>query len=177
MLSVVRTFLEAACQALQIDRGAMHAVVLAGGEAVINIIRHAHRDKPEAQIQLQMHVTSDSIVLDFEDEGDPFDLEAVPQLDPGELRLGGRGVYMMRALMDQVSCQPRSSAAISCGWSSTGPPTSGTSQVAAQSIQSVNFIILIAPPIFPADRARQMISMSLRRRSIKNSRMRGLSTS
>src|ERR1700677_2733108 len=107
MLSVVRTFLEAACQALEIDRGAMHAVVLAGGEAVINIIRHAHRDKPEAQIQLQMHVTPDGIILDLEDEGDPFDLEAVPHLGPGELRLGGRGVYMMRALMDQVSCQPR----------------------------------------------------------------------
>ena len=82
MLSVVRTFLEAACQALQIDRGATHAVVLAGGEAVTNIIRHAHRDKPEAQIRLQMHVTGDSIILDFEDEGDPFDLEAVPDLDP-----------------------------------------------------------------------------------------------
>lgn len=107
MLSVVRTFLEAACQALQIDRGDMHAVVLAGGEAVINIIRHAHRDKPDSPIQLHMYVTSDSIILDFQDEGDPFDLEAVPDLDPGELRPGGRGVYMMRALMDDVSCQPR----------------------------------------------------------------------
>ena len=106
MLSVVRTFLEAACQALHIDRGATHAVVLAGGEAVTNIIRHAHRDKPDAQILLQMHITADSIILDFEDEGDPFDLEAVPDLKPGELRLGGRGVYMMRTLMDHVSCQP-----------------------------------------------------------------------
>ena len=109
MLSVVRSFLEAACQALQVDRRAMHAVILAGGEAVINIIRHAHRDKPDAQIHLNMHVNSDGIILDFEDEGEPFDLEAVPQLDPGELRLGGRGVFMMRALMDQVSCQPRPS--------------------------------------------------------------------
>src|ERR1700722_163777 len=107
MLSVVRTFLEAACQALQVDRRAMHAVVLASGEAVINIIRHAHRDKPQAQIQMQMQVTGEGIVIDFEDEGDPFDLALVPHLNPGELRLGGRGVYMMRTLMDQVSCQPR----------------------------------------------------------------------
>ena len=88
MLSVVRTFLEAACQALQVERSAMHAVVLAGGEAVINIIRHAHRDKPEAQIQLQLHVTSDGIILDFQDEGDPFDLEAVPDLAPGKCGSG-----------------------------------------------------------------------------------------
>jgi serine/threonine-protein kinase RsbW len=107
MLTVVRTFLEAACQALQVDRGAMHAVVMAGGEAVINIIRHAHRDKPDALINLQMRVTGDAIILEFQDEGDPFDLDAVPHLEPGDLRLGGRGVYIIRALMDQVSCQPR----------------------------------------------------------------------
>lgn len=107
MLSVVRTFLEAACQALQVDRRAMHAVVLASGEAVVNIIRHAHRDRPEAQIQLQMQITDEGIIVDFEDEGAPFDLDRVPHLNPGEMRLGGRGVYMMRTLMDHISCQPR----------------------------------------------------------------------
>src|SRR5262249_11398906 len=38
---------------------------------------------------------------------EPFDLAAVPDLNPAEMRLGGRGVYMMRNLMDQVSCQRR----------------------------------------------------------------------
>ena len=42
------------------------------------------------------------------DEGDPFDLNAVPLLDPTELRLGGRGVYLMRTLMDEVTCTRRS---------------------------------------------------------------------
>jgi serine/threonine-protein kinase RsbW len=107
MLSVARAFLEAACQALRVDRRATHAVVLAGGEAVGNIIRHAHRDKPLAQIQIQLQVTPEEIVPDLEDEGEPFDLAAVPHMAPGELRLGGRGVYMMRTLMDQISCQPR----------------------------------------------------------------------
>ena len=41
------------------------------------------------------------------DEGAPFDLDAVPYLDPAELRLGGRGVFLMRTLMDELSCQPR----------------------------------------------------------------------
>ena len=87
----------------------MHAVVMACGEAVGNIIRHAHRDKPQAQIQIQMQVTPEEIVLDLEDEGEPFDLDAVPHLEPGELRLGGRGVYMIRTLMDRVFCQRRAS--------------------------------------------------------------------
>jgi len=41
------------------------------------------------------------------DQGAPFDLDAVPKLDPRELRIGGRGVFLMRALMDELSCQPR----------------------------------------------------------------------
>jgi hypothetical protein len=31
----------------------------------------------------------------------------VPHLDPGEVRLGGRGVFLMRKLTDELSCQPR----------------------------------------------------------------------
>jgi anti-sigma regulatory factor (Ser/Thr protein kinase) len=27
-------------------------------------------------------------------------------MNPGELRIGGRGVFLMRALMDEVSCEP-----------------------------------------------------------------------
>ena len=48
MLSVARTFVEAVCQARQIDRTTIHAIVLATGEAVTNIVRHAHSDCPEA---------------------------------------------------------------------------------------------------------------------------------
>ena len=27
-------------------------------------------------------------------------------MNPGELRIGGRGVFLMRALMDEVICEP-----------------------------------------------------------------------
>lgn len=107
MLSVARAFLEAVCQTLEVDRKTVHAVVLACGEAVVNIIRHAHRDRPNAQIHIQLQVTSQSVIVDLQDEGEPFNLDAVPDLNPGEIRLGGRGVYMMRNLMDQITCQPR----------------------------------------------------------------------
>jgi anti-sigma regulatory factor (Ser/Thr protein kinase) len=30
----------------------------------------------------------------------------VPHMHPGELRVGGRGVYLMRVLMDEMHCQP-----------------------------------------------------------------------
>ena len=56
MLSVARAFVEAVGQACALDRSIIHAVVTATGEAVTNIIRHAHRDMPAAQLHLQIEV-------------------------------------------------------------------------------------------------------------------------
>ena len=106
MLSIVRTFVEAVCQARQVDRNTIHAIVLATGEAVTNIVRHAHRDCPEASFQVECLVGAETVELTFCDQGAPFDLSQVPHMEPGELRLGGRGVYLMRVLMDEISCQP-----------------------------------------------------------------------
>jgi anti-sigma regulatory factor (Ser/Thr protein kinase) len=108
MLSVARSFVEAVCQACELDRPMRHALVLATGEAVTNIVRHAHRDRADAELTMHLHVSNDEVVLTFLDEGEPFDIELVPRLAPGELRIGGRGVYLLRTLMDDVTCQPRS---------------------------------------------------------------------
>jgi serine/threonine-protein kinase RsbW len=106
MLSVARAFVEAVCVARHVDRTTIQAVVLAAGEAVTNVVRHAHRDKPELPFQIHCRVSDDTVEIVIFDQGEPFDLERVPHLDPGELRLGGRGVYLMRVLMDEMSCQP-----------------------------------------------------------------------
>ncbi len=107
MLSVARSFIEAVCQVCNLERSLMHALVLATGEAVSNIVRHAHRDLPDAEMHLELEVLSNGVRLCFLDQGSPFDISSVPQLPPGELRIGGRGVYLMRTLMDEVICRPR----------------------------------------------------------------------
>jgi len=107
MLSVARAFIEAACQLARLDKSRLHAVVLAAGEAFTNAVRHAHRNRPDAQIQVQCWLRPDTLELHFLDEGEPFNLEEVPHLNPGELRIGGRGVYLMRTLMDELAYFPR----------------------------------------------------------------------
>ena len=107
MLSVARSFVEAVCQACEFDRPLRHALVLATGEAVTNIVRHAHRGLPGAELTMHLQVAAAEVVLTFLDEGEPFDIALVPALPPGELRIGGRGVYLLRTLMDDVTCQPR----------------------------------------------------------------------
>lgn len=107
LLATARAFIEAVCQAARFDPDTTHAIVLAADEAVNNVIRHAHQGRPHAVVQIQCFLRSDAIEIRLNDEGEPFDITAVPHLDPGELRVGGRGVFLMRSLMDELSCQPR----------------------------------------------------------------------
>ena len=88
VLSLARTFVESVCQARQVDRTTIHAIVLATGEAVTNIVRHAHRDQPEAHFEIQCRVGPDTVEIILVDQGVPFDLTQVPHMDPGELRPG-----------------------------------------------------------------------------------------
>ncbi len=107
LMGVVRSFVEAACQAHDFDDSFVHAVVLATTEAVSNVIRHAHRDLAEAELRLECDFAPDGVEIRILDEGQPFDLRTVPDLDPAEIRVGGRGVYLMRKLMDELSCERR----------------------------------------------------------------------
>lgn len=107
MLSVGRSFVEAACEAYRLDRDIRHALMIVTGEAITNIVRHAHQNRPGSQIEIHLQIRPDAVVITFTDEGAPFDLQAVPELPPGEMRIGGRGVFLMRTVMDELTCQPR----------------------------------------------------------------------
>lgn len=107
LLALARSFVEAICQVAGLNERGTHAVVLATDEAINNIMRHAHADRPDADLQMQCFVRPGMLEIRLHDDGPPFDLESVPPLDPAELRIGGRGVFLMRRLMDELSCQPR----------------------------------------------------------------------
>jgi serine/threonine-protein kinase RsbW len=106
LLSLARSFVEAVCRAAGFDEQATNAIVLATDEATNNAMRHAHRDRPDARVRIQCLVLAEGIEVRLIDEGAPFDITAVPNLDPSELRVGGRGVFLMRALMDELSSHP-----------------------------------------------------------------------
>lgn len=103
LLALARAFVEAVCQVASLDERITHAVVLATDEATNNVMRHAHHDKPTAPVQIECFILSDRLEIRLHDEGPPFDLEAVPKLDPAALRPGGRGVFLMRRLMDELA--------------------------------------------------------------------------
>lgn len=106
-LMLARAFVEAICQVCGLDRITTDGIVLAVHEAINNVIRHAHHNRPEAKLEIHCYITADGLEIHLLDEGAPFDITTVPNLDPGELRIGGRGVFLMRKLMDELTCQPR----------------------------------------------------------------------
>lgn len=107
LLALARAFVEAVCHVAGFDQVTTHAIVLAADEATNNVMRHAHQDNPHAHVQIQCYLHPDGIEIHLHDEGHPFDLSSVPHLDPAELRVGGRGVYLMRTIMDELTCHPR----------------------------------------------------------------------
>src|SRR5947208_15654150 len=86
LLALARAFVEAVCQVAGLDERATHAVVLATDEAANNVMRHAHRDTPDSPLVIQCFIRPESIEIRLHDEGAPFDITAVPQLNPAELR-------------------------------------------------------------------------------------------
>jgi serine/threonine-protein kinase RsbW len=105
-LEIARQFVESACSYHGLSEVA-DAIALATHEAMQNIIRHAHRGRPGAVVVLECGFRCDGLEVRLSDEGEPFDVAAVPRLEPGELRIGGRGVFLMRTLLDEVSSHPR----------------------------------------------------------------------
>ncbi|HEV8058252.1 MAG TPA: ATP-binding protein [Gemmataceae bacterium] len=105
LLAVARSFMESICRAGRLSDSTTDAIILALHEAVSNVIRHAHRDLPGASLQIACALDDERIEINLRDEGEPFDLAAVPTLNPAEIRLGGRGVFLMRSLMDELHCE------------------------------------------------------------------------
>jgi anti-sigma regulatory factor (Ser/Thr protein kinase) len=107
LLALARAFVEAICQVAGFDERATHAIVLASDEGTNNAMRHAHAGRPDAPLQIQCFIRPDGFEVRIHDEGEPFDLDAVEPLDPAECRAGGRGVFLMRKLMDELTCEAR----------------------------------------------------------------------
>ena len=80
-------------------------IELALREAIVNAIVHGNQKDPRKRVYINCRCTADGEVsVKVEDEGVGFRSDAIP--DPtsldNRLRTHGRGIFLMRALMDEV---------------------------------------------------------------------------
>jgi len=107
MLPLARHFVETIGQFFTCDACAIESLQLAMHEALQNIIRHAHCQRGGAVLEIHILPRQDGLELHLLDDGEPFDVDNVPYFDPGEMRFGGRGVYLIRRLVDELASEPR----------------------------------------------------------------------
>lgn len=78
---------------------------LALREALVNAIVHGNQNDPSKRVYVNCRCTTDGEVsITVEDEGNGFRSDAVsdPTLPENKLRTHGRGIYLIRMLMDEV---------------------------------------------------------------------------
>jgi serine/threonine-protein kinase RsbW len=104
----VQAPLDAALRRLGLDDEARHRIGLATHEAVVNAIVHGNRRDPDRTVEVQLACDSEDLVIRVADQGAGFDPAGVadPLLPENLLRPGGRGLLLMRALMDEVGHRP-----------------------------------------------------------------------
>ena len=103
-ISKIEQFLEDVNAVAKLDDGAFYRLLVATTEAVNNAIVHGNSSDPEKQVCVNCDIVNSSIYVYVKDEGSGFDPESLP--NPTEkdnlLRPSGRGVFLMRSLMDEV---------------------------------------------------------------------------
>ncbi|HEY2164710.1 MAG TPA: ATP-binding protein [Gemmatimonadaceae bacterium] len=87
------------------QRQLMLNVPVALTEALSNAILRGNGDDPAKHVHVRAEVDSQRLVVEVADEGEGFDLDAslVDPTTPGNIdREDGRGLFLMRSLMDRV---------------------------------------------------------------------------
>jgi len=84
-------------------------VELAYTEALTNAIRHGNQDDPKKIVIIEYRIDPDEFQLAIEDEGGGFDPQEVDDPTQPEhlLRCGGRGLLLIRSLVEAVEFSPR----------------------------------------------------------------------
>ena len=78
-------------------------------EALANAMLYGNCRDPHKRVRVEAHLTPKEIRVQVTDEGRGFDPGAVrdPTLPANRVRPGGRGIFLIRQLMDQVEFNER----------------------------------------------------------------------
>ena len=88
----------------KIDESGIFNIRLCVEEAVKNAIVHGNRSNKKLSVRVSYWINDDKLTIEVEDEGAGFDHERLPDptADENLLRTSGRGVYLIKRLMDEV---------------------------------------------------------------------------
>jgi serine/threonine-protein kinase RsbW len=105
-LGVLDQLVQAIADQMDFDADARDAIANSVIEAATNAVQHAHQHHSELPVSFSFEIKPDLLDIWVRDRGPGFDLGEVTAADPtgpeGLLRSRGRGIFIMRAMMDEV---------------------------------------------------------------------------
>lgn len=72
-------------------------------EAVTNVIRHGEKEGPGETLHVSLRVEQGRLTIKVYDRGQGFELCGLPEPSPPCLAEHGRGIFIIKALMDRVT--------------------------------------------------------------------------
>jgi len=71
-------------------------------EAMVNAIKHSGPKEPEKLVRIVITLNADNLTIRVYDDGQGFDINTIPPPNFDELEDRGRGIFLIRSLMDSV---------------------------------------------------------------------------
>lgn len=104
-IRIVESFIDNAKEKYQFDDGLYGNIMIAVTESVNNAIRHGNKLDPSKNVHLSLKLIESQIQFIIQDEGDGFDFKNLPDPTAPENieKPGGRGIFLMKHLADEVS--------------------------------------------------------------------------
>jgi serine/threonine-protein kinase RsbW len=92
------------------------SVRLATEEAVVNAIKHGHRDRPGWPVRVAYQLTPHEVLVEVEDDGPGFNPHRVPDpLEADNLEIAsGRGLFLMRCYTTWLRYNDRGNKVTMC---------------------------------------------------------------
>jgi serine/threonine-protein kinase RsbW len=90
------------------DEDAIMSIAMAVREAAVNAVLHGNAYDPGKKVMLALERTPQDLVITLRDQGKGLDLSTIPDCLAPEnlLKQSGRGIFLMRSLMDEVQIRP-----------------------------------------------------------------------
>ena len=105
-LELIRIFVSAVAERVGFAADDVGKIELAVDEACANVIKHAYIKGTKEPIDVVIEVDYKKLTIIITDHGKGFDVKKISKKNVkdyiAELRVGGLGIYLMKALMDEV---------------------------------------------------------------------------
>ena len=105
LLPEIEDFILNSISKLKIKKTLKNNIELAVAEAAANSILHGNKNDPSKNVTIKIDINSKKLTLSFKDEGKGFNPDEVPDPTMPEnlLKGSGRGVHIMKSLVDEVT--------------------------------------------------------------------------